>query len=74
MLANLVGVFDVPSALVMIAFFVGSGIVIASILAKKTHQEIDNDFEIKKATLQRDYEINKLKLNQNLITSHRSDT
>lgn len=69
MLAWLVGNVDVPAAAVLIG--IGAGITAVAITALNRKRKIDYDLE--RAKMIEDYKLQTAKLDQKLITSHRSD-
>lgn len=80
MLAQIIGVFDVPSAAVMIAFFGASAACISVLLGRKRKADFqiearraEWDHQEKMGTIARDGDIARAKLQQNLITSHKSE-
>lgn len=80
MLSSLIGVFDFPSMLVMVAFFLSCGGVIMVLLSRKRKadyqmqaKELEFKHQESMGIIARDGDIARAKIQQNLITSHKSE-
>lgn len=80
MLSKIIGVFDFPSMLVLVAFFGGGAGVIITMLLRKRKADYEMEAKALEFTHQermgvivRDGDLARAKLQQNLITSHKSE-
>lgn len=80
MLAKIIGVFDFPSMLVLVAFFLACGAIISVQLSRKRRadyemqaKELEFKHQENMGIIARDGDIARVKLQQNLITSHKSE-